>query len=249
MSANLLGKTAYSIGLTLWVIVSLVIGQILASIVVINLPVTVNDSVLMTIAAAFGYIFGLALAFGVPVLIWRKRASKKTLGITRLPSWSDIGLGVLSVLPYYLVSAAVLYLGIEVLQVIDPTVGQQVGFENLTLRIEYLVAFVTLVVMAPLAEELLFRGYFLGRLQEKTGKWLAVIITAVAFGLIHVPGVTDSGIVLQWGAAADTFAMGLVAGSLRVLSGSIWAGVLLHSIKNGIAFYFLFVNPLPPGGM
>jgi membrane protease YdiL (CAAX protease family) len=60
--------------------------------------------------------------------------------------------------------------------------------------------------------------------------------------------VTSGGhLVLQWATALDTFALGIVAGSLRLLSGSIWAGMLLHAIKNGIAYYFLFINPLPPG--
>ena len=112
-----------------------------------------------------------------------------------------------------------------------------------------MVAFITLVVLAPLAEELLFRGYFLGKTSEKIGKWLAVIVTALVFGFMHLLAPTESGIVLQWGAAADTFAMGLTAGILRTLTGSIWAGVILHSIKNGIAYYFLFINPLPPGSM
>jgi len=31
--------------------------------------------------------------------------------------------------------------------------------------------------------------------------------------------------------------------ALREVTGSIWAGTLLHMLKNGIAFYFLFVNP------
>lgn len=250
MSARSSGKKLiYVVGLTLWVVASFVIGQSLAVVLLTNLPTTLNSSVLTTILAALGYLFALGLALGVPALMARRFVDKSTLGIERLPSWSDIGLGILSVLPYYLISAAVLYLGMEIFTIIDPNVGQDVPFKDLTLRIEYLVAFVTLVVMAPLAEELLFRGYFMGRMGERIGKWLAVIVSALVFGFMHLLAPTESGIVLQWGAAADTFAMGLVAGILRNLSGSIWAGVLLHSIKNAVAFYFLFINPLPPGGM
>ena len=247
MSARSLGSSfGYSLGLTAWVVLALFIGQALAALVVFSLPFDVNSAVLTTIAAAFGYGFGLLLALGMPALINRRWPSKKTLGIDRLPSWSDIGLSILSVLPYYLLSAAVVYLGLEVFKVIDPSVGQQIAFDNLNLRIEYVVAFITLVVLAPFAEELLFRGYFLGRMTEKTGKWVALVVTALVFGGMHLLGTSDNGIVLQWAAAADTFAMGLVAGGLRLLSGSIWAGVLLHGIKNAIAYYFLFVSPLPP---
>jgi membrane protease YdiL (CAAX protease family) len=249
MSARLLGRFAYVVGLTLWVIASFVVGQSLAVLALEVLPNGINTSVLTTILAALGYLFALGLALGIPALIAKKFASKETLGIQRLPSWKDIGVALFSIVPYYVISAIILYLGMEVFTVIDPEVGQAVPFKDLTLRIEYLVAFITLVVIAPLAEELLFRGYFLGRLGEKLGKWVAVLVTALVFGAMHLLGPTETGIVLQWGAAADTFAMGLVVGILRVLTGSIWAGVLLHSIKNTVAFYFLFVNPLPPGGM
>lgn len=249
MSANLLAKTGYALGLTLWVVFALFLGQALAALVVFNLPFQANESVLTTIAAALGYGLGLLLAIGVPALASGARASNKTLGIERLPNWTDIGLSILSVVPYYIVSGIVVYLGLEVFKVINPEVGQQIAFDNLSLRVEYVVAFITLVVLAPLAEELLFRGYFLGRMTERTGKWIALFVTAFAFGAMHLFGFNEGGLVLQWGAAADTFAMGLVAGVLRLLSGSIWAGVLLHAIKNCIAYYFLFISPLPPTGM
>lgn len=249
MSLRLLGKVGYVIGLSLWLVASFIIGQSLAALIVFSLPFEANETVVTTILAALGYVLALALAIGVPALLTRKATSKSILGIDRLLSWSDIGIGILSLLPYFLLSAIVLYLGMEVFTIIDPDVGQDIPFKNLNLRLEYLVAFITLVVMAPLAEELLFRGYYLGQLGEKIGRWLAVIVSAVLFGSMHLLAPTESGVVLQWGAAADTFAMGLTVGILRVLTKSIWAGVLLHSIKNGIAYYFLFINPLPPTGM
>lgn len=242
MSANLLGKTAYAIGLTLWVVFALVVGQSLAA-VIYSLVGLQDTAVSMTILAALGYLLALALALGVPALAKRKFVSLKTLAVDRAVSWSDIGLGILAILPYLIVSATILWIGTELIQVIDPDVGQQIPFQNITLRIEYFVAFITLVVMAPLAEELLFRGYFLGRLGERINKWLAVFVTALAFGAMHLVGANDSGIVLQWGAAADTFALGLVVGSLRYVTGSIWAGVILHAVKNGVAYYFLFIVP------
>lgn len=248
MSAKLLGRVAYVAGLSLWVIVSLILGQSLAGLLILVLP-DANESVLTTILAALGYILALALALGLPALISRTLVSKRTLGLDRLPSWSDTSLGIVSVLPYYLLSAAILWFGMEILNVINPDIGQQIPFDNLSLKIEYVVAFITLVIMAPFAEELLFRGYFFGRLQERTGKWAAVGVTAVIFGLMHLIGFSENGLVLQWGAAADTFALGLVVGMLRLVSGSIWAGVLLHSLKNAIAYYFLFISPSLPTGM
>lgn len=250
MSARSLAKgLVYTLGLAIWVVFSLVLGQTLAGIAFLALPINLTASVENVILAGSSYVLALAIAIGVPWALTKKKPGLKTLGIQRVLSWSDIGLSILAVLPYFILSALVIYIGTEVFTVIDPDVGQQLGFDAPSMRIEYLLAFLVLVVFAPLGEELLFRGYFLGKLSERVSKWLAVFVTALVFGLLHLPGFTESGVVLQWGAAADTFAMGLTAGVLRMLSGSIWAGVLLHAIKNGIAFYFLFINPLPPGSM
>lgn len=242
MSANLLGKAAYVVGLSLWVVFALFIGQALA-VLILSLFTQQDTAMSMTVLAALGYVLGLALALGVPAILWKKRIDWKTIGIGRSLSWSDIGLGILGFLPYILVSAAIVWVGTELLHVIDPDVGQDIPFQDLSGQLEYLVAFLTLVVMAPLAEELLFRGYFLGRMSERVNKWLAVVVTAGVFGLMHLLGGGENGLVLQWGAAADTFAIGLVLGSLRIITGSIWAGVILHALKNAIAYYFLFIFP------
>jgi membrane protease YdiL (CAAX protease family) len=192
MSASLLGKGGYSLGLTAWVLFSLVLGQSIAALIIINLPGTVNPAVQTTILAALGYALGLAIAIGLPAVVTRKPVSTRTLGINRAVSWSDIGLSILTVLPYYVVSGVLLWLGVTVFKVINPDVGQQLAFTQPSNQVEYLVAFATLVIIAPLAEELLFRGYFLGRLSAKISKWLAVIVTALVFGLLHLPGFTDT---------------------------------------------------------
>src|SRR6478672_3146686 len=109
MLAKLLGKSAYAVGLTLWVVLSLVVGQSLASMAVLSFPQSGNPAVVATLLAALGYALGLALALGVPALATRKLVTKKTLGISRLPSIGDIGLGVLSVLPYYIASGVIIW--------------------------------------------------------------------------------------------------------------------------------------------
>lgn len=252
MSQNSFVKVGYAVGLSLWVFVAFFTAEALAGLVasyaVLFTGIKLNSAVESTLLAAIGYTFGLAMTIGLPWLATRKRPTRTTLGITRLPSWSDIGLSILSVLPYYLLSAGVLWAAMQLTTGVDPKVGQQIGFNNLTIGIEYFVAFITLVIMSPLAEELLFRGYFLGKLSERISKWVAILLTAAVFGSLHLFGVNDQGhIVVQWAAAADTFALGIVAGSLRFISGGIWAGMLLHAIKNGIAYYFLFIGTLPPG--
>lgn len=250
MSANLFIKSLYTVGLMVWVVVSIIVGQTLAVLGMNALHVGLSPAVQTTVESAAWYVIALALVIGLPWLVTRKNITKSTLGVAQLPHWSDIGLGLLATLPYYILSAILLWLGTTVFRVVDSGVGQEIAFSNLTQHIEFVVAFITLVIMAPLAEELLFRGYFLGRLSERINRWVAVVVVAVVFSLMHLLGADSNGhIVLQWAAALDIMAFGLVAGVLRIKTGRIWAGVLLHALKNGVAFYFLFIAPLPTGGM
>ena len=209
---------------------------------------SLNAAVAATLDAVIVYALSIAILVATPYLIKKKKVTLKTLGLQRLLSWSDIGIGLLALLPYFIISAGVTFLVSKLWSGFDPSQQQAIPFSGLHQQFEIMVAFITLVVLAPLAEETLFRGYLLGKMMEKVNKWGAVIITAIVFGSLHLPGaVTDHGITWQWAVAADTLSLGLVLGSLRIMTGSIWAGVLLHMLKNAIAFYFLFIYPTMPG--
>ena len=241
MLANSLARTLSVLGLSVWVICGVIIGQILASILIVSLPFALHGTVEATASAALGYLFALSIVVALPLIIRKHKADFTQLGLYRLPSWSDIGLGLLSVLPYFLLASSLLWLGTDILHIINPEVGQQISFSNLHSRGEYILAFFTLVVIAPFAEEFLFRGYFQGAVMKRAGKIAGILVVAAVFGLFHLPGFTEQGVVWQWGAAADTFSLGIIAGMLRLLTGSIWAGMILHALKNGIAYYFLFI--------
>ena len=90
-----------------------------------------------------------------------------------------------------------------------------------------------LVIIAPVAEELLFRGYLLGKLRKHAPLWVAILVTSVIFGAIH----------LAWNVGIDVFALSIVLCVVRVVSGSLWPSIMLHMLKNGLAFYLLFINP------
>lgn len=256
MSASLSVKGLRVSGLTLWVLTVFIGSQFLAAWLLIGLayvwPIIagLNLAVLTTVSASLSYILAVTIIFAVRRLRRQEREGWALFGLKRSLSWSDIGISLLSLLPYYLITFAVVSVLSGVFDFIDPTQAQDLPYQNLVQRYEYIVAFIALVVFAPIAEELLFRGYFLGKMSESINRWLAVFITAFVFGLLHLPGaVTDNGITLQWAAAADTFALGLVLGALRIWTGSVWASILLHMLKNAIAYFILFVYPNLAGTM
>lgn len=237
-------KSSDVAGLVLWVAVVFIGTQIVVGLLYSVLQLTpllsgVNQFVSTTLYAAVSYSLAGLIAIGIPWWLLKKPTPRKQLGIDRLPDWRDIGAMLLAILPYILLTA--LFAGLASnISGFNADQEQALPFSSPSLGIEFAMAFITLVIVAPLAEELLFRGYLQGRVAVMTNPVIAVIVSALVFGAMHLPGNTEP----QWGVAIDTLALGLVLGVLRNHTGSIWAGVLLHALKNGVAFYFLFIYPL-----
>ena len=80
------------------------------------------------------------------------------------------------------------------------------------------------VLGAPLAEELLFRGVGY-TLLSRFGTWIAIVGTAVAWAAAH--GLVEAFPVI--------FALGIGLGILRRSTDSVIPGMLLHSLFNAIA--------------
>lgn len=193
--------------------------------------VLTNDTVLNAVLAVASYVLTLAIALGIPYLVRRRTTSLETLGLGRLLSWTDIGLTPLAYIAY----ALTVNLAVVVLMYFVPDFPiaekQNVGFQALGVRFEYIVAFLTLVVIGPIAEEMFFRGYLYGKLRAHVPVSAAMLVVAVLFAVAHG----------QWNVAVDTFILSLVLTGLREVTGSIWAGVLVHMLKNSVAYYILFV--------
>ncbi|MBQ6393939.1 CPBP family intramembrane metalloprotease, partial [Candidatus Saccharibacteria bacterium] len=83
----------------------------------------------------------------------------------------------------------------------------------------------------PIAEEVIFMGWLYGKLRSRMGMIMAIFITSVLFCIIQG----------QWNVGVNVFAMSIVLCGLREVTGTIYAGILLHMVKNGIAFYLLYV--------
>jgi sodium transport system permease protein len=81
------------------------------------------------------------------------------------------------------------------------------------------------VIVAPVVEELLFRGLGFGLLRQFVGPWSAIAVTGSAFGLAH-------GLVVGLPVLAI---FGLTLGWLRWQTGSVFPGMLVHALFNAAA--------------
>jgi len=91
-----------------------------------------------------------------------------------------------------------------------------------------LLAAVSAVVMAPLAEELFFRGLLQSMLRNYLPAWPTVIISASFFAILHFPNPQD---------VIPLLALGLVLGYNYERTGRLVAPILIHAMFNGVMIY------------
>ncbi len=223
----------------IWVLSGFAISAITTKLLVellvmIGVPlVNINQAIFSLVVSVVVYGLTLGVVMGLPYLIKKQSVTLTLLGLTRLPSWKDIGLAPLGFIIYFIATTVVMITVSKLVPSLNLDQAQNVGFDKLTEHYQYILAFLTLVVIAPIAEEILFRGYLYGKLRGAAPMWVAILATSLLFGFVH----------FQWNVGIDVFILSIVLCSLREVTGSIHAGILLHMMKNGIAFYFLFINP------
>jgi membrane protease YdiL (CAAX protease family) len=232
-------KMWLGIVLPLWVLAGFVLAQVVVTIIIgaltsvgVNLE-GINPAVLNTVAGGVIYALSLLLVIGLPWLVKKYRTSKEDLGLQRGPEWIELLLAPAGFIVYLLLSAVFVFLAMQFLPFVDFEQVQDTGYSQIALQYEFILALIMLVCIAPIAEEILFRGYLFGKLRAHVPVWLAVLISSLLFAAVHG----------AWNVGIDVFALGIVLCLLRVVSGSLWPSIILHMMKNGLAFYLLFINP------
>lgn len=205
---------------------------------------SVNESVFQTVISALVYAVSLVIAVGVPWALFKtQRLTWADLGFAEpLPSWRDIGLAPVVFVLSLVAGVVVTFIVGVVFTGLDLQTEQQIGFGNVTQRYELLMAFLTLVVLAPVFEEVLFRGYLYGRIRRYISTGWTIFLTSLVFGSMHLYAGADNP--LQWNVMINTTVLALGIGALRAYTGNVWSGILVHMLKNGVAFFVLFVMPL-----
>ena len=153
----------------------------------------------------------------------RPRPGQFGLRPTRL--WPALGWMVLAWIAFYIFTAIwVKALGISPN---DDEVTKQLGVEDSTAAMVAGAALVTIV--APIAEEFFFRGYFFTALRNWKGLWPAAVITGLVFGAIHFSS-SDPGFL------APLAFFGFVLCLIYARTGSLYPCIALHCANNAVAF-------------
>lgn len=154
-----------------------------------------------------------------------------TLGISHLPTFVDIGLAPIGYIVYIVIANLVTNLVTHLLPWFDPNQTQDVGFGYFVTTGDRIFAMLAIVLIAPIAEELIMRGWFHGKIRTRLKAIPAMLLVSFVFAALHG----------QWNVGLNVFILSLILCGLREITGTIWSGMLLHIISNGIAFYLLYI--------
>ena len=167
------------------------------------------------------------------------RVGFRSIGLRR-PRWSDPLYGLLALVPYFilfLLASSIIHYFVPSYNVNQ---SQDVGFNNVAGTAALLMTFISLVILPPLTEEIIFRGLLFVSLKKALPLIIAAVVTSALFAAGHLLE-ASSGDGLLYVAGVDTFVLSLVLIFVRQKTQGLWAGMTLHALKNGIAFLALFV--------
>ena len=162
----------------------------------------------------YGLIFGL-------VLLLSRGLAPETLGLRAPPSWRAAAGWIAASI------AAIWVIGAALSPFLEAREEQGLVPEDWDSDRAWAFAanFLVVALVAPVVEELTYRGLGFAAVRQFFGGGVAVVVTALAFGLAHglviaLPVLTIFGLILGW---------------LRLRTSSLYPPIILHAIFNGAA--------------
>ncbi len=165
----------------------------------------------------------------LPLLLAR-RLDRRLLGPARR-RWSTravavgVAVGIIAAVASYAVNAAlVILLGAR-----EP-VQQRLLDDAVAGGPTLLLVAAIAVVVAPVTEEIVFRGVLFRSLRDRFGTWLGVFASAAIFSLVHVEV-----LVSQPAALAGLFAIGVVLAGAYARTGNLVVAIIGHATFNAVS--------------
>lgn len=183
------------------------------------------------LAAVASAIYG---GFGIAtwlVIVRRKRLPWSSLGVVPVKAKTALAMIpaglVLLFVNLLLLTPLTLFLGLG-----DPDAGQEqqeiFSPEGGLRALDYLWLLIPLAILAPIVEELGFRGLLYGYMRGRTGVILSIIVSALVFAVLHV-------------IIPPLFVMGAILAFLAERYRSIVPGIVLHATNNALVVVIIAI--------
>ena len=192
-------------------------------------PVEVNmnylgDITMHPIADNLTSIFSMTAL--VVFIIWRM--NKRNIDLVELGSLDlkkkDIFYGTLFL---------AIFIGLEEIYMWVLSLEMPEGFITFMLSEPIILSLISVIIIAPIAEEFLFRGFLYSQLKRtKLGPWGAITLSSLLWTVIHFQYEILILLVL--------FVFGIFLGYLRMAYNSLSLPIILHAINNAFAFFLIY---------
>lgn len=182
---------------------------------------------------------GLLVAGLLGALVWRGLSPSALFGFERLPVWRAVGKG----LGLLLVAMPLVYATMTLAQRLtggaerhgqEEAVRLVLASREVAPRIAMILA---AVVVAPVVEELVFRGYLYGVMRRYLGWTAGVVLNAVLFAAVHghVPSL------------GPLFVLAVCLTLAYEWTGSLLVPMTMHAVFNTLSISLLFLVPEQAG--
>lgn len=158
----------------------------------------------------------LVIAAGVLVLLYgcfTKLSEKEWFKtISGTGSARSLGMGFLTGVLYFVVVTGIMWItGI---------------YKAESVEFDYagLLLYLSIFLVVAVGEEIIFRGVIFKMIDERWSTWLALLVSALLFGLVHL---SNQGATL-WSSIAIAIEAGLMLGAAYKASGSLWFPIGIH---------------------
>ncbi len=136
--------------------------------------------------------------------------------------------GFLMIIPFVLLVSLIMNLLVDNQNGSNPLLEIVLNSNN---YVSFVLLFLTTTFLAPIFEEVIFRGVLLPILSREFGIILGITISAFIFALAH----------LSISEMIPLFTLGIGLGITRLVSGRLSSSVIMHSLWNGMTFLNLFL--------
>lgn len=167
--------------------------------------------------AAYILIAGLARKGGAAALGLRPRVGAAFPGARPITAVSRY----VATLPFIFAAATLLtvaYIGVE-----GGVPAQEVALDIAANIAAYPVFTVVMaVVLIPILEEVIFRGFLLELIAGRAGAWGGIVLSSLVFAALH-----------GWPSVVPLLPLAIALGWVKVRSGSLYGPILIHMLHNG----------------
>ncbi len=185
------------------------------------------------------FMLALCVMLLLYLVVFRGLSPAELFGLRRLSVARAAGIALLSIIPVYvlvsIVAVAVTHLGKGVWPDIQPQEAAKAFKTAQQIPLKVMMG-IAAVIVAPLVEEVVFRGFIYGVLKRYTDTWFAAVCSASLFAVVHMH--------VGFFVPLFVLALGLCAAYER--SGCLLVPMWMHAFFNGTSTALLLLYPDGP---